>query len=136
MDTQNPPPIPKPGQISWNELTTPDASAAKKFYGELFGWTTSSFSPMGPSENMPPYEMFMADGVPMPVGGMAQIPVAHAPANWVAYVVVTNIDESLAKAVSLGGAICLPIMEVPTVGRIALIQDPAGARIGLHELAH
>ena len=27
-----------PGTFSWADLTTPDQSAAKSFYGELFGW--------------------------------------------------------------------------------------------------
>lgn len=29
----------KHGSISWSELMTTDAPAAKKFYAELFGWT-------------------------------------------------------------------------------------------------
>ncbi len=27
------------GAFSWNELMTTDVAAAKKFYGELLGWT-------------------------------------------------------------------------------------------------
>ena len=28
------------GSFCWNELATTDAEACKKFYSELFGWTT------------------------------------------------------------------------------------------------
>ncbi len=132
MDTPTPAP-PKPGQISWNELTVSNAATAKHFYTELFGWTTIPFAGSAPVEGMPPYEMFSAAGVPMPVGGMVQIPV-NVPGAWVPYVVVANVDEALAKALALGAEICAPVMVVPTVGRIAVILDPSGARIGLHEL--
>lgn len=135
MDANNSPPIPKPGQISWNELMAPNADAAAQFYSELFGWTATPFNPGPPVEGVPPYRIFGMPGLPMPVGGLVQIPVPEAPGQWLTYVVVAQLDESLAKAISLGATQCLPTMEVPTVGRITIIQDPSGARIGLHELA-
>jgi hypothetical protein len=30
----------KHGEFCWFEVNTPDAEAAKKFYGALFGWKT------------------------------------------------------------------------------------------------
>jgi len=39
----------KHGTFSWMELATTDAAAAKKFYGELFGWKFDDM-PMGPDE--------------------------------------------------------------------------------------
>ena len=39
---------PKPGNFCWFELATSDQTAAKKFYGELFGWTAND-APMGPT---------------------------------------------------------------------------------------
>ncbi len=115
-------------------MTISNAAAAKHFYTELFGWTTAPFAGSSPVEGMPPYEMFLAQGVPLPVGGMVQIPF-DAPGAWVPYVVVANVDEALAKAVALGAVVCAPVMAVSMVGRVAVIQDPSGARIGLHELA-
>ena len=38
---------PAPGIFCWFELGTSDAAAAKKFYGELFGWTAND-TPAGP----------------------------------------------------------------------------------------
>ncbi|HEX9110665.1 MAG TPA: hypothetical protein VF845_04255, partial [Terriglobales bacterium] len=38
-----------PGSFCWIELNTTDQSAAKKFYGSLFGWDPQD-SPMGPNE--------------------------------------------------------------------------------------
>lgn len=37
----------RPGDFCWFELATSDQAAAKKFYGELLGWTADD-SPMGP----------------------------------------------------------------------------------------
>jgi predicted enzyme related to lactoylglutathione lyase len=55
------------------------------------------------------------------------------PAQWVPYVVVDDVDAALAKAVKLGGKTVAPVMSLGEVGRIAVIQDPQGATIGLHE---
>ncbi len=35
------------GSFCWLELVTTDQDAAKKFYGNLFGWTAADM-PMGP----------------------------------------------------------------------------------------
>ena len=32
----------EPGTLSWNELTTDDVEGSKRFYGEVFGWGTST----------------------------------------------------------------------------------------------
>ena len=69
----------------------------------------------------------------MGVGGMMQVPDPKMPTQWVPYVVVGNVDESLAKAVKLGAKTCLPVTSIGEIGRIAVIQDPQGATIGLHE---
>src|SRR6185503_16557541 len=34
-------------RVAWNELTTSDPAAARNFYGDLFGWTSDEFMPMG-----------------------------------------------------------------------------------------
>jgi predicted enzyme related to lactoylglutathione lyase len=40
---------------------------------------------------------------------------------------VNNVDETIAQATQLGGKVCMPPMEVPGVGRMAVISDPQGA---------
>lgn len=37
----------KQAHVNWNELSTADPTAARTFYGELFGWTSDEFMPMG-----------------------------------------------------------------------------------------
>jgi predicted enzyme related to lactoylglutathione lyase len=53
------------------------------------------------------------------------------PALWGCYVTVDNVDQTLEKCLSLGGRVMVPPMDVPNVGRMAVIQDPQGAVINV-----
>ena len=54
---------------------------------------------------------------------------------WVSYFRVGDCDSTVAKAVQLGGSIAVPAESVPTVGRFAVLADPAGARFGVMQPA-
>ena len=126
---------PKTGEFSWNELITHNTTAAGDFYGQLFGWKIIPFRAADPTAVLPPYHLFTTETNPMGVGGLMQATQPGTPTQWLAYVVVENAETSLAKAVELGAVVILPVMPIPQVGRIAVIQDPQGAALGLHELA-
>ena len=123
----------KPGEFSWNELISTNPKASAEFYGQLFGWQATPFVPRGTAADGAPYTLFKTDNNVMGAGGMMQAPAPGIPTHWVPYVVVANVDASLAQAVSLGATALTPVMAVGEVGRIAVIQDPLGAVIGLHE---
>jgi uncharacterized protein len=61
------------------------------------------------------------------------VPHPEMPSQWIPYIAVDNVDESLAKATKLGAKTCVPAMSIGEIGRIAIIQDPQGATIGFHE---
>ena len=124
-DTQNTPQdsMFKPGKIGWNELTTTDPAGSIKFYTGLFGWGTEKF-PMPDAD----YTLFTHDG--QAFGGVMATP---APTRWINYVVVEDIDAALAKSTSLGGKTMMGPKDIPMVGRIAVVEDPQGGVIGLHE---
>jgi len=124
---------PKAGDFSWNELITTDAKGAEVFYTKLFGWQARPFSPQGAPAGGPPYTVFFTDPNSMGVGGMMACPAPGIPAHWHAYVIVKSVDDTLALTTRLGGKILTPAMDIPEVGRTALIQDPQGAVIGLHQ---
>jgi predicted enzyme related to lactoylglutathione lyase len=111
------------GRYVWHELMTPNPDAAKDFYGKVVGWTTSKFdgSPID-------YSMWMSDQTP--VGGLMQLTKEQAdmgaPPNWLAYVEVPNVDDTIAKAQELGGSVIVPANTVPDVGRFAILRDPQG----------
>jgi predicted enzyme related to lactoylglutathione lyase len=125
---------PKTGEVSWNELMTTDTKAAAAFYGKLFGWQAEPFTAPGAPAGGPPYTLFKLDPNTMGVGGMMQMQDSEMPAQWIPYIVVDNADEALAKATKLGAKTCLPVMSIGDIGRIAVIQDPQGATVGIHEL--
>jgi uncharacterized protein len=116
----------KPGKIGWAELMTSDPQGAIQYYTGLFGWETEPFT-AGETE----YTMFKLDGVPF--GGVLKSPQPGIPTFWMNYVSVADIDAQIAKSGELGGERVFGPEEVPTIGRIAVIKDPQGAVIGLHE---
>ncbi len=126
--------MPKTGEFSWNELLTTDTSAAQAFYTRLFGWKAEPFNPGGANAGGHPYLVFKTSTSPMGVAGMMASPQPGAPASWHAYVVVQNVDATLAQATKLSGKVLLPGTDIPGVGRVAMLQDPQGAVIGIHQL--
>jgi uncharacterized protein len=129
--TENPPDdqIPPVGGVSWNELMSKDAQASKSFYSQVFGYT-SEVRDMGTG----PYTI-LNRGDTMEAGVLQAPAEVPMPSAWVIYFVVANIDESLAKLEQLGGQNLSGIIEVPTIGRVAMVSDSLGAVFGLHEPA-
>lgn len=120
---------PQTGHFSWNELVTADTAASSDFYGQLFGWKSEPFGPGGG------YTLFKTKPDEMGLAGMMAAPHPGMPTQWQSYVVVKDVDDSLKQAAALGAKILMPVTEIPDVGRIALIADPQGAVLGLHQLA-
>lgn len=110
------------GAFSWSELMTSDPAAATAFYSALFGWTVQT-SDMGTG----PYHMVKLGDTA--VGGVMGMPpdAPPMPPHWGCYVTVDSVDDTLAKCAALGGKTLVPAMDVPGVGRMAVIQDPQGA---------
>jgi uncharacterized protein len=110
------------GAFSWTELMTSDAEAAKGFYGTLFGW---SFDTMNVGTG--PYHVAKAGGTA--VGGiMNHVPGTEGmPPAWGCYVTVASADDTAAHCQKLGGKLLAGPMDIPTVGRFAVLQDPQGA---------
>ena len=118
-----------PGTFCWIELGTTDQSAAKQFYHSLFGWSPADF-PMGPGEY---YTMFNLDG--RNAGACytlnAQMRSQGVPPHWMVYVSVASADETAAKVEPAGGKLNAAPFDVMEFGRMAVIQDPAGAHIAI-----
>lgn len=120
----------EPGALCWSELTTRDPQAAETFYTRLFGWTAHR----GAASGGPEYTEFHNQG-DWGVGMMAMPPEMppFVPSFWMPYFQVTELDERLTKATSLGAAVKVGIMTVPKTGRLAILEDPQGAAFALFE---
>ena len=67
-------------------------------------------------------------------GGIWAIPKEqqkHIPPNWMAYILVENVDTSLEQAQKAGATIVKPAANAGDIGRFAIITDPTGAHIAL-----
>ena len=115
------------GKFVWYDLMTTDKAAATEFYTSVLGWGTEQWGEATP--DMPPYDMWTVDGKPM--GGVMPLPEeaksAGAPPHWIAYIAVPDCDATVAKANELGGKTLMPAMDMPEVGRFAVLSDPSGA---------
>ncbi len=49
----------------------------------------------------------------------------------VIYFTVTDLDAALERAEHLGGSRIVPAWEIPGLGRMAVLTDPDGNRVGL-----
>ena len=85
-------------EFSWHELTTSDAAAALRFYGELFGWQEVAKHDMGP---MGVYHLVGLGGVAS-IGMYKALPDKPMPTQWMCYAHVADVDKS-ASAVKAGG---------------------------------
>jgi predicted enzyme related to lactoylglutathione lyase len=118
------------GSICWHECGTRDAAAAKAFYTELFGWEAEDHDM--PGDRGGAYTILRRDG--RDVAGLYEMCGEHfegVPPHWATYVWMDDIDGAAAKATELGGKVLQAPMDVPGVGRMAVVQDPQGAVLQL-----
>lgn len=116
---------PQAGEFCWNDLMTSKVGAAKEFYQNLLGWTYQEIA----MENNPEGSYVMAHCGEKPVGGIMKMPSEEIPSHWMGYIYVDHLESTLEKAVKLGATVVTPITEVKGYGRLAVLQDPAGAHI-------
>jgi len=110
--------------LGWNELQARDVDAAKKFYAPLFGWTL---------KESPEYTEFHLGE--RAIGGMLKSQAPEGvPSFWLPYFVVDDCDAAVQKSSASGGSVHVPPMDIPNVGRFAVITDPQGASFAVIKL--
>ena len=122
--------LPASGTFCWNELATNNLEAAKNFYTELLGWKLHTSNDAGMN-----YTEIEAAG--RHIGGMYQTTPemgGQMPPHWMAYVAVDDVDTLAARVEALGGKVCVGPMDIPNVGRFAVINDPTGAVFSIIKL--
>jgi uncharacterized protein len=115
------------GRFIWYELITPDMAGAKRFYGDIVGWTAQDM-PM-PDGGGEAYSVLSAAG--NGVAGMMNLgepmKAEGMPPNWTGYICVDDCDAAADKVKRLGGSVRRPPLDIPGIGRFAIVADPAGA---------
>jgi predicted enzyme related to lactoylglutathione lyase len=114
------------GDFIWYELMTPDPEGSKAFYDAVVGWDISGEGP--PEYNG--YRMIgrsdggFAGGV-LPL--TAEMQQNGARPTWLGYIHVPDVDAKVASIEAAGGKALVPAIDIPNVGRIAMVADPQGA---------
>lgn len=110
------------GGVVWNELMTPDAGTANKFYGDLFGYGINTM-PYGGSDYT-----ILSIGESQTAGVMeitSDMPPGMPP-HWSAYFAVENTQSAADTAAKLGGNVMVPPTPIAGVGIFAVLSDPQG----------
>ncbi|UQX00007.1 VOC family protein [Streptomyces sp. RerS4] len=125
--------VDQPGSLSWTELYTTDAGAAKEFYGGVFGWQFSDMPMPGGGEGGA-YTLITPAGLPEERmhGGLMELPaehlgLAHGRPYWHPVFAVSDCDAAVAQVTGNGGSVQMGPEDAEGVGRLAVCLDPSKA---------
>ncbi len=111
----------------WLDLSSGDPAGSREFYGKLFGWHVE----VNPDPQYGGYALGKLGG--KDVAGIGPKMSPEGPTAWLVYIGTKNVDETVKKTTAAGGRVIAEPMQVGPQGRMAVIQDPAGAFIGAWE---
>ena len=110
------------GSIHWVELHSTDLKAD-------LTWLEGAYGIKNETMAMPNGEYFiLGDGH---TGGAMTQMNPGAPAMWLMWIEVSDVDAAVKRISNNGGQILGEMMEVPNVGRFSVAQDPTGAVFGV-----
>jgi uncharacterized protein len=113
------------GTVGWIQVDTDDPAAAKRFYGELFGWTFAADPDSGGK-----YHMVTEKGADAPHGGIFDTG-GESPSQATFWIVVSDVAATIAAVEGLGGKAVSGPDKLPSGLVTAELRDPAGNAIGV-----
>lgn len=120
-----------PAQFCWQDLAATDARTAAAFYAELFGWQARRQVTNGG-------EWFCLTHEGANIASLFQLDARQlaggVPSHWTPYVGVADIEQAAARVPELGGQVLVAPFTVDGLARVSLINDSAGALLGLWEI--
>jgi predicted enzyme related to lactoylglutathione lyase len=120
----------KHGSFFWAELHLRGMEKAKVFYSKTLGWTYDTMPLAGGDGD---YVIAKLDD--KPVAGFLDMTLMHhldeVPPHWLTYVAVDDVDAMVAEVEGAGGTLRRPVFDVPNVGRVAIVEDAAGAVLAM-----
>lgn len=121
------------GLFTWTDIALPDQESGKRFYEQLFGWSSVD----EPAGEQGTYTMFSQGDAS--IAGLSQEGEEQrsqreqygAPPMWLSYITVGDVDDVAGRVSTLGGTLVAEPFDVMDAGRMALAQDPEGAVFAL-----
>ncbi|QFU23606.1 VOC family protein [Shewanella eurypsychrophilus] len=120
--------------FDWQELHTQDFDTSVAFYGAHFNCTIREV----PGRNGKRYGLIIPHGSAKPMAGIFETGTDHSDqphmplSAWVGYVTVDNVAQSVERALA-DGAKELVAFDIPYIGSVSVLKDPAGQMINLIE---
>lgn len=118
-----------PGSWVWAELWTDDIDKATTFYGDVVGVGHDTTDRGGQA-----YHLFTSQGKPR--AGIVKIPdeLEDVEPGWAPYVDVEDLAKTKDRVRELGGRVIFATDDNPARGAVALIIDPTGAALFIHQI--
>jgi len=113
------------GTPCWADATFGDLEGAKRFYGEVLGWTYGDSLP-----EFGNYTQAYVDGKAV-AALMPPVPGQDVPAAWCLYFASPDAAATAAKVRENGGKVLVEPMQVGEFGTMVLASDPGGAAFGV-----
>lgn len=112
----------------WLDLAASDSEEARRFYSNVFGWTSIAAAANGGT-----FTRLLACG--RDVASIYQLRAsqlaAGVPSHWTPYFRVGSADATAQRMLASGARILCEPFDVERIARIALLQDPIGAVVGV-----
>jgi predicted enzyme related to lactoylglutathione lyase len=115
------------GKFVWRDLVTESPDAVKPFYAALFGWEFVESRALGA-----PYTLVKSGDQFIAGISKARRPQPEQPVSqWLSFMSVADVDRAAEQTRAAGGSIVAGPLDLPNVGRGAVVLDPDGAPLGL-----
>jgi predicted enzyme related to lactoylglutathione lyase len=114
-----------PGKFVWYDLISEEPDAAETFYAGVFGWTF---------EDSTTADYRLIRNGEATIGGITSTDDRDpdfTESRWLATVSVEDVDTAVGQVESAGGEVLVQPVDVRNRGRLAAVQDPAGAELVL-----
>jgi len=115
------------GKFVWRDLVTENPDAVKPFYAALFGWEFEEGRALGA-----PYTLVKSGGQYIAGISKARRQLPDQPVSqWLSFMSVADVDRAAAQVRAAGGSVVAGPLDLPNIGRGAVVLDPDGAPLGL-----
>ena len=115
------------GKFVWRDLVTEQPDAVKPFYAALFGWEFEETRALGA-----PYTLIKSGG--QYIAGISRTRRSRPEqpvSQWLSFMSVADVDRAAEQTRQAGGSVVAGPLDLPNVGRGAVVLDPDGAPLGL-----
>jgi predicted enzyme related to lactoylglutathione lyase len=119
----------EPGEWIWSSLHAKDAGSEAAFYQDIFGYDVYDLATDDGLEHL----ILSTDDVARASANQHPDGTSQRHAHWLNYVRVNDANDTVSKAVLLGGKVLVQPHPDRHGGLVAVIADPAGAPFGVME---